>query len=469
MTTSQSLLTILISLCAIGIAIWGGRRRSVAPLLSIAWAIHIVMWNTASLVLQMVLAEPVENSPGPLSRTQLSLLHTSLLLVIGVVFLAYRQPSIKPVTRFFDRVAPPVGNLLWPTVVALALLVATELGQASISGSSFAEIQAFAVTADASALGRNALLASVMTIAMGYFLALLTLGRSHGVTRTTLILAWLGILIFCGFSIAHGVRAVVLLPVAAGLITLSTLQGRARRRATTVLLIAGVFTTVVGAPVAAIMGFVRGRPTEVSADLLLDAYNAVAGQTTIGEQAQFALTEVNRKFDAVGPGIELLAMEPPGTAGLRPLLSASLSPIPRVLFPSKPVPTSRDGTYIGTPYRIAAQRYGDPEVGMVVPVSATAITLWEFGALGPLVFVLANVLNLVLLNTIFLSRNVIARAFGISMLGLPNAEFFFASPSMLLQNGLRLALFLTVLSVAALAWRMLAQTLRPSRLPVGAA
>jgi hypothetical protein len=40
---------------------------------------------------------------------------------------------------------------------------------------------------------------------------------------------------------------------------------------------------------------------------------------------------------------------------------------------------------------------------------------------------------------------------------------------MLLQNGLRLALFLTVLGVAALAWRMLAQTLWPSSLPLGAA
>ena len=469
MSTATSLLAILISICAIGVAVWGGRRRAVAPTLSITWVIHILLWNTASLVLQLLLAEPVENSRGPLSRTQLSLMHTALLLVIGVVFLAYRQPSLKPVTNFFDRVAPPIRALLWPTVAALVALVATELGQSSLVGSSFTEIQAFAVTADASSLGQNALLASVMAIVVGYLLALLTLGRDSGVSRNVLILAWAGVLIFCGFSIAHGVRAVVLLPVAAGLITLSTLHGRSRRRATTVLLVAGAITTVVGAPIAAIMGVVRGGQTDVSADLLVDAFNAVAGQSTALEQAQLALTEINRKFDAVGPGIELLAMEPPGTGGLQPLFSASLSPIPRVLFPSKPVPISRDGTYLGTPYRIAAKPYGDPEVGMVMPVSATAITIWEFGSLGPLVFVLANVLNLMLLNTVFLSRNVLARALGISMLGLPNAEFFFASPSMLLQNGMRLALFLTVLAIAALAWKMLAAANRPSPAPVSVA
>lgn len=466
---TSSLLAILLSVCALVVVIWGARRRGVAPTLSIAWVIHILLWNTASLVLQLLLAEPVENSHGPLSRTQLTLLHTSALLIIGVIFLAYRQPYAKPITQFFDRVAPPASKLFWPTVIALALLVITELGQLSITGSSFAEIQAFSVTADAAALGQNALLASVMAIAVGYFLALLTLGRNNGVTRETLIMAWLGVLIFCGFSIAHGVRAVVLLPVAAGVITLSTLKGRARRRATTVLLIAGAVTTVVGAPVAAIMGFLRGRPSDISADLLLDTYNAVAGESTILEQAQLALTEVNRKFDAIGPGIELLAMEPPGTAGLQPLFSASLSPIPRVLFPTKPVPISRDGTYIGTPYRIAATPYGDPEIGMVVPVSASAIALWEFGSLGPLMFIVANILNLFFLNTVFLSRNVIARALGISMLGLPNAEFFFASPSMLLQNGLRLALFLTVLAVVALAWKMLAQSSRASSAPAGAA
>ncbi|MEO7998963.1 MAG: hypothetical protein ABI852_16040, partial [Gemmatimonadaceae bacterium] len=234
--------------------------------------------------------------------------------------------------------------------------------------------------------------------------------------------------------------------------------GRARRKATRLLLVFGAVTVVVGAPVAGIMGVARGGSGEISLDLISEAYSVVFGGTTLGEQAQALLSEVNRKFDAVGPGVELLAMEPPGTGGSQPLFSAALSPIPRVLFPSKPVPISRDGTYLGTPYRIAAKAYGEVELGMVVPVSAASISIWEFGFIGPLLLVLANLLNLVLLNSVFMSRNVIARALGITMLGLPNAEFFLASPSMLLQNSLRLVLYLSALAVASLAWDMLARS-----------
>ncbi|MEP6765484.1 MAG: hypothetical protein ABJB66_14310, partial [Gemmatimonadaceae bacterium] len=129
-----------------------------------------------------------------------------------------------------------------------------------------------------------------------------------------------------------------------------------------------------------------------------------------------------------------------------------------VLYPTKPVPTSRDGTYFGTPYRIAAKAYGDPERGMVVPVSATAISLWEFGPVGLLVLLVTNVFNLVFFNTLLLSQNVFARALGISMLGLPNAEFFFSPPSSVLQNSLRMMLLMSLLALALLTWNMIAKT-----------
>ena len=172
--------------------------------------------------------------------------------------------------------------------------------------------------------------------------------------------------------------------------------------------------------------------------------------------------EINRKFDAIGPAVELLAMETPGSAGLAPISSSLLSPIPRAVYLSKPVPTSRDGTYLGTPYRIAAKAYGNAEVGMIVPVSAVAIAVWELSGVGVLVFVLVNLFNLVLLNTVFVTQNIIARAVAVSMLGLSLAEFYIGPPSSLLTADLRLIMYLVVLALAILAWRLLWANYKPA-------
>lgn len=458
MDRAPLLLALLITATAIALIIWGARRPSVAPLLSIAWVIYATLWSAVPLVIQQILTEPIQNSSGPISRPQLALLHASVLFLVALIHLAYRRPLVEPVTRFFDRMAPPANKLLWPSAAVLVLLVVVVIYQIQITGQSYAEFAAFSVTADANELALDAVVSTVMGFAVGYFIALLTFGISGGLSKGTLWLAWCGMFVFCAFSVARGARAVVLLPIVSGVITLSTLHGRARRKATRLLLVFGAITVIVGAPVAGIMGVARGGSGDISFDLISEAYSVVFGGTTIGQQVQTLLSELNRKFDAVGPGVELLAMEPPGSGGMQPLFSAALSPIPRVLYPGKPVPISRDGTYLGTPYRIAAKAYGTVEVGMVVPVSASSISIWEYGVIGPLLLVLANLLNLVLLNSVFMSRNVIARAFGISMMGLPNVEFFLASPSMLLQNNLRLVLYLSALAVASLAWAMLAKS-----------
>lgn len=455
-------LALIVTLSAISLIIWGARRPSVAPLLSITWVIYATLWSALPLVIQQVLTEPLQNSSGPVTRPELALIHASLLLIVALLHLAYKRPLIEPVTHFFDRFAPAARTLFWPTTAALVLLVIVSVYQTRLTGQSYAEFAAFSVTADTGALAQDALVSTVMGIAVGYFIALLTIGRNGGLSKATVWLAWAGVLIYCAYAISRGARAVVLLPIVAGLITLFTLHGYARRKATRLLVVFGAMTIIIGAPVAGIMGVARGGRGEISLDLISDAYSVVFGGTTIAEQTELLLSEVNRKFDAVGPGVELLALEPPGSGGTKPLFSAALSPIPRVLFPSKPVPISRDGTYLGTPYRIAAKAYGDVELGMVVPVSASAISIWEFGGIGLLLFVLANLMNLVLLNSIFMSRNVIARALGITTLGLPNSEFFLAPPSMLLQNSLRLILYLVVLALALLAWDQLAKSSRSS-------
>jgi hypothetical protein len=449
------LLGLTLALAAIALVVWDGKRDSVAPVFTVTWVIHLLLWCAIPLVLQQFLTEPVVNADGPWSRDQLVALHSATLLVLVLAHLAFRHPYIGDIKTFFDRHAPAPDRLFWPTAVSLFLLAGVEVALSRVTGTSFADVVAFSVAADAGSQAQSGVLSVLLSFLLGYAIALISVGRSGGISRGTLVLAWLGTMLFSGFSIARGSRAVVLLPMAVGLIALTTLHGRARRRATTLVVVVGILTIVVGAPTAAMMGYARGGYGSISLELVQEAYTVVMGAQSLGDRLQIGAQEVNRKFDAIGPGIELLAMEPPGTGGLAPLLSATVSPIPRMLYPSKPVPTSRDGTYLGSPYRIAAKAYGDPEIGMVVPVSASAIGLWEFGTLGPLILVLSNLIGLLLLNTALVSRNVLLRAIGISFLNLPNAEFFIAPPSTVVQNGLRFLLYVGVLAVMTLSLRML--------------
>jgi|GEM_PF-2171611 len=458
MSDPRLYLPLLFTVAAITLVIWNGRRAVVSPLVTIPWVIHLILWGALPFIIQPFLSRALETSTGPLSRLQLATLHSATMVLLVLALLAIRRPLAPSITRFFDRYAPNARGLCWPALLSLMALVFVELRISAVDGRTFADTVAFAVTADASQLAQSGLLSSVLVLLVGFSFAVISMGRREHVTRATIALAWAGLVVFSAFSISRGSRAGVLVPAAAGLLAISTLRGRARKRAIVVVGALGLITMVIGAPVAALMGVLRGRTAAVDAVALQDAYSTLLAGSSVGAQVELVASEVNRKFDAIAPGVELLAMEPPATAGLTPILSATLSPIPRILFPGKPVPTSRDGTALGIPYRIAAKAYGDPELGQVMPVSASAVALWEFGLLGPLALVLANLMSLVLLNAVLMSNNVYVRAVGISLLGLPNCEFFIGHPSALVQNSLRLCLYLAIMAVICLAYEQVART-----------
>lgn len=449
---------LVLSVAAPALVIWGGRRATVAPLLTITWLMFLTLWGIVPLSLQVTLVTPEPTTPATWTRGELAVLQSALLLVLALVLLAFPRPYVAPVRRLLERTAPKLERIFWPATLALGALVAVETRITSISGGSYLEVVSFAVsnaTGDRAAVG---VLESLATLLLGFFVGLVSLGRREGLSRGSYVVAWLGVVVYSAFSIARGMRSVVLLPLVVGIVALSTLEGRARRRTSLIVVVAATITIAIGAPIAAIMGVVRQVGTDkVTLELITSAieFAATAGGSSFSERSVVLATELNRKFDEIGPGVEMLAMEPAGSAGLMPIMSAALSPIPRAMFPTKPVPTSRDGTEFGAPHRIAAAAYGDPEQGMVVPVSSTAIALWELGWLAPIALVIANVGWLVLMNTALVTRNVFTRAIAISMLGLPTAEEFIGPPSYVLQNGLRVALYLALLVVATLAVDML--------------
>lgn len=446
-----TVLAVLVSCTSVGLVLWSGRRKAVSPVLTLAWAIYGILWCVCPLVLRLWLGSEGTDSDGPVSWEALAILQAGLMLVLVLAHLGVRDPVVSGIPRLFDKYAPLTTRLIWPTAAAFVALIAVEVGMNRLTGGTFGEVTAFSLTADSAQLARIGLLETLLGFLVSYALALLSLGRRAGVTRGVLTLAWALVLIHSGFSLLRGLRSVALLPLVAGLIAFTALQGRARVRAGLAVGALGIVTLLLGAPIAGVLGLTRtSAASGLSVDLIRDGYAVVLGDISGAARFRLLAGEVNRKFDAISPGVELLALEPPGTGGMRPLLSAAVAPIPRIVYPTKPVPTSRDGTYLGTPYRIAAQAYGDPEIGMVVPVSAPAIALWELGLVGLLVLLLMNLVNLLLVNSFLVAHNVVLRALGISLLGLPTSEFFVGPPSSLLRDDLRLVVLAGALAAVSM-------------------
>lgn len=455
-------LALLLYLAAIGLLVWGGRRRTVAPLLVLAMVVFLVLWNVLPLVLQSTIVDAVENSPGPWTRNQLSLLQAVLLLAVVLAHLAFPRPYFGGVKQFFDEHSPSAGRLFGPSVLLLGVLIALELRINSVVGTSFADNVSFALRSNTGEQAQVGILETLLSFIGGYFLAIISLGTAGGAPRRLLAIGWIGLLSFSVFALSRGIRAVVLLPVVAAIVAISTLRGKARTRATVFVVVASTFTILIGGPAAALLGIVRAQTESLSVEAVAALYTAASGSLAPYEQVRFLATEVNRKFDEVGPGVELLALEPAGTGGITPILSAAVAFVPRAIYPNKPVPTSRDGTYYGIAVRIAATAYGDPELGMVVPVSSTAMTLWELDTLGPLVLVLLNLLFLLVLNTLLVSHNVFTRALAISVMGVPTFQSFVGAPSLVVQTSLRLMLLVAILFLVTLFVKNLAMSV-PAR------
>src|SRR5438128_1247523 len=97
MSTPYLFLALILGVANVMLVVWGGRRKTVAPLISITWAVHGILWCILPLLIQPFI-NPIENSSGPLSRAQLAVLHSSLLLLLVLAHLAMKNPRVGRVT-----------------------------------------------------------------------------------------------------------------------------------------------------------------------------------------------------------------------------------------------------------------------------------------------------------------------------------------------------------------------------------
>jgi hypothetical protein len=318
-----------------------------------------------------------------------------------------------------------------------AAIAGARLWQFRAAGGDFASLVALNISRDREAIGGFTL---VSALAGGYLsLALATLAAGGGVSFRTRVLAWVCVTAVAMQNVVVGLRAFLLLPFWGLFLLAGNAEPGRRRRSWVTAAAAGVVALVLVPAAALILGVTRTSSDQTDTGAAGDALEAFT-QLEPSERLSLFAAAANLKFDGITTGATLLALDGPGGGGLRPLTSALLSPIPRILLPSKPVPISANGEQSGVPFVRAAQRFGAIEAGMVVPVSPAAVTIWELGWIGLFLFVTVNVLVLWLAEAWLRTAAILPGAFAFSLLSYPTFEFALQSPSGLVRDLLRLAI-----------------------------
>lgn len=389
-----------------------------------------------------------------------ALAHAISVAVTVLIVLCVRSPFTGAVRQTrLARWRIREGILLALLVVFGCAILAARLWQFR-SGGDFVGVAALNISRDRASIGGFTLVSAAATAYMS--LALGTLASDTAASLRTRLMSWVCVTIVAGQVVLMGQRTFMLLPVW-GLFLLAGTTTSSRRRQLWLAAWATAAVALVAIPVGAlVVGVTRSPANGDEADAAERALELLGGLGP-SERARVFMAAVNVKFDDISTGATLLALDGVGGGGFRPLTSALLSPIPRLLLPSKPVPISANGDQSGVPFVRAASQYGAIDAGMVVPVSPAAIAVWELGWSGLAIFVAANVLALWLVEAWLSNGSILPGAFAFSMLSYPSFEFTLQSPSSLVRDLLRLAIAWVLLSLVAIAT---SDAIRPSG-PVG--
>lgn len=440
-----ALLALVLLACTFGVWAVLRTRDDVAPLFAMSLLIYLVLWNAFPVLYGLTMMDWAESLSNERDYRRLAVLHLGTLLLTTLLFVMLPARVHRGMRDLAGQRPTAPRTALWILAATAIVFAASAQYAFRLRGGSFSASVAFAVTATAGESAKAAITDVVASLALSLGIAaLLTSWPQHRKQVTTL--AWGIVAIHVVNNLLLGIRAVILLPLIL-IVARNWQSAREGRRVN--WLPAGIAfggTLLLAPLLAAAMGVIRlGGADKVDLAAVQQGYDVAVAALTPAERARLAAVEMNRKFDAISTGASLLEREGSGAAGWRPYTSSLLAPIPRALLPGKPVPTSKNGDIGGTPYRVAAEPFGNVELGTVVPVTPVAIAIWEVGLPGMALVVAFNLVAWILANSLLAAGSLLERTFGVMMLALPTTEFLFAPPSALVRDLLRLALYLLVL------------------------
>src|SRR5262249_15428603 len=88
-----------------------------------------------------------------------------------------------------------------------------------------------------------------------------------------------------------------------------------------------------------------------------------------------------------------------------------------------------------------------------VGVSPAAIAVWQLGYPGLVLLIVANALQLYVINSLLLTRSILLQCLAFYCIGLPALVTLFTSPDVILLNLQRVAVLYVVVLIGSALWR----------------
>jgi len=415
------------------------RRRTIAPVLSVALAFYTGLWY----VLPALIALAMPDRLFAYGTSDFNDFCRMVCLESGVLIACLLLLLIK--RPFFSGVVHgPTGRLRvsYKAAVAIAAtgLIANALfDPGSATGSSYADRNLYAV-AEMGSQQFNDLgpvsVALALWASLAYAMLLDRWGRQPK-ARALLLLVWSWIALLTARGILQGVGITALLPLIL-LIMMAKARGWNRKRVIVIGGTCALLTAAIGSAVGDIIRLNRFDPEFGEATIFAEAAAYFKGNATgagqSGEMVTRSAIAAFLKFDSFSGSNLLLRAGGPGSGGLRSVASSFLAIVPRTLMPGKPVPGSADGTYLGVPARIAGRMAGMDLFSSMTGVTPGAVAIWQLGYPNLLLLIAGNVALLMFLNSLLLTSGFFLRALAIYMIGLPTLLPVFPSPDVVIMN-----------------------------------
>lgn len=432
----MTVILIVLQCFLVGLLIHLLRRAAVSRILSTFLAILIAMWFLIPVFVTVLFRDSVSFRfvVDYDLFVQYAILETAILL-ITLSFLLARQPNFRSFSESQwaqINFSPSVALFCLVLAIAISWLVPTLMGTLR---ETYQEHNAFAVTGQGTAeFNQQGGFDFVQNLSLCYGYACLLTKWPRGIsTRLLYLFVTLWVLTTSLYQLLHGSRFGIITPFIL-LVILSQHRQWSLRKTVAIIAVAAIASVSAGGGLLLVVGQNRGTHELTLHSTTQGVMQILEDPQALSKLGQTLLVELVTKLDSFSTGAILIRYSGVGVSGWEAYKGAVLSLVPRFALPTKPVPGSADGTYSGLPGRITAAAMGmDPTSGNV-QVSPGATTIWQLGYLGLAGLVIANVVQLYLINSLLLSRSFILKVVALYAIGIPTFLPLYASPDVVLMN-----------------------------------
>lgn len=413
------------------------RTATISPVLSTLLLFFAVIWYFAPVFITFLIWDSISyrSLVGYDLFVSYAALET-LMLLLTLVTLLRKRPYFRMITAStLARLSPSPRLALLVVLATIGTSLALAIMRNSLVDTSYYEMNAFAVAAEGTTAFNNFgsfQFVSIMLTSFGYA-CLLTRWPKEAQSRLLRMAVVVLITIGAFSQVVTGARVGLITPIILLILYGRTQQWSKRKMALAVGMPA-VIAIVAGGVLAIVISQTRGLNELTLQSTLSRSVALIEDEESAAKLGESLLVEIVTKFDSFSMGAFLVRREGAGAAGWAPYVGSLLAVAPRAVISSKPVPGSADGTSLGHPSRLVAERIGMDAASGNVNVSPAAISIWQLGYPGLAILILVNAFHLQLINSLLLSQSPLLKSLALFLVGIPTLITVFTSPDYLIMN-----------------------------------